>query len=655
MSYPSDSQTNSYPAANSYAAPSTYQSTTYDSRSNDRYNDDRPPMRKDYPPPPAPYNSSSYSNGNSYSNGSSYSGGNSSYTSGNNYSGGNNYNGGNDYNSGNSYSNGNGYNNSASSGGYNAYGNNNNNSYGNKSYQNDNRNSYNSGSNNYGGNNNYNSGGNSYGQSGGFGNDKMGGLGKNLQTQNWSQLSLSTFTKDFYVEHPAVAARSPQEVQAFRDENAMSIIGANIPNPVTTFEEATFPDYLLGEMKAAGFEKPTAIQMQGWPMALSGRDMIGIAKTGSGKTLAFVLPAIVHINAQELLKPGDGPIVLVLSPTRELAQQTLGECQKFGGSSRIKQTCVFGGVPKGEQAKALRAGVEICIATPGRLIDFLEMGVTNLRRVTYLVLDEADRMLDMGFEQQIRQIVGQIRPDRQTLLWSATWPKEIQRLARDFTNEPIQVTIGSLELSANADVTQDIRVLEEDARYSALFDELERITDDDKALIFSNTKRSCEDLTRMLRGKRFRVKSIHGDKSQQERDWALAEFKTGKVNILVATDVASRGLDIKDIRLVINMELPSNLEDYVHRVGRTGRAGARGRAVTFFDPKEVKRASQLIDILKQTKQIVPPELDALATSSYGGSYGGFNGGGRGRGFGRGGNRGGGFRGGRNDGGRSKRF
>ena len=323
----------------------------------------------------------------------------------------------------------------------------------------------------------------------------MGNLGANLHSLDWAKLSIVPFQKDFYVEHPAVAARSLAEIDEFRRKNEMTLSGHNVPRPVLSFEEASFPDYLLAEVKKAthqththttltplpppshpshppsvcsltdtvvsavvscvkaGFTNPTPIQMQGWPMALSGRDMIGIARTGSGKTLSFVLPGIVHINAQPLLAPGDGPIVLILSPTRELAQQTLGEVSKFGYSSRIKHACVYGGVPKGPQARDLRNGVEILIATPGRLIDFLEMKATNLRRVTYLVLDEADRMLDMGFEPQIRTILSQIRPDRQTLLWSATWPREIQSLARDFTKDPIQVTIGSLALSANADVS----------------------------------------------------------------------------------------------------------------------------------------------------------------------------------------------------------
>merc|ERR1719409_392149 len=236
-------------------------------------------------------------------------------------------------------------------------------------------------------------------------------------------------------------------------------MGKNIPKPVMTFEESPFPEYVLQEIYAAGFKNPTPIQAQGWPMALSGLDVVGIAATGSGKTLAFILPAIVHINAQPYLKPGDGPIALVVAPTRELAVQIEKEAQKFGQSSKIKITCVYGGMPKGPQARALRNGVEIVIATPGRLIDFCESGTTNLRRVTYLVLDEADRMLDMGFEPQIKKIISQIRPDRQTLFWSATWPKDVRNLAHSFLKEFIQVNIGSDQLKASTHVKQIIEVM----------------------------------------------------------------------------------------------------------------------------------------------------------------------------------------------------
>lgn len=202
--------------------------------------------------------------------------------------------------------------------------------------------------------------------------------------------------RSFYIEDARVSARSDREIEAFRAEKEMLVQGQNIPRPITTFDEAGFPDYILSEIKASGFTAPSAIQCQAWPMALSGRDLVAIAETGSGKTISFALPAMVHINAQPLLAPGDGPIVLILAPTRELAVQIQAECTKFGKSSRIRNTAVYGGVPKGQQIRDLQRGAEIVVATPGRLIDMLESGKTNLKRVTYLVMDEADRMLDMG-------------------------------------------------------------------------------------------------------------------------------------------------------------------------------------------------------------------------------------------------------------------
>lgn len=300
----------------------------------------------------------------------------------------------------------------------------------------------------------------------------------------------------------------------------------------------------MDEVKAQGFPAPTAIQSQGWPMALSGRDVVGIAETGSGKTLTYCLPAIVHINAQPLLAPGDGPIVLVLAPTRELAVQIQQEITKFGRSSRIRNTCVYGGVPKGPQIRDLSRGVEVCIATPGRLIDMLEAGKTNLRRVTYLVLDEADRMLDMGFEPQIRKIIGQIRPDRQTLMWSATWPKEVRALASDFLSDFIQVNIGSMDLAANHRITQIVEVVSDPEKRDRMIKHLEKIMDnkENKILIFVGTKRVADDITRFLRQDGWPALSIHGDKQQNERDWVLDQFKTGKSPIMVATDVASRGI-----------------------------------------------------------------------------------------------------------------
>ncbi|KAI0402945.1 Phosphomethylpyrimidine kinase-domain-containing protein [Xylaria palmicola] len=490
-------------------------------------------------------------------------------------------------------------------------------------------------------------GGGGYGGGGG-GGDRMSNLGAGLSKPTWDLSKLPKFEKSFYKEDPAVAQRPATEVERFRRDHQITIAGRDVPKAVESFDEAGFPEYVMNEVKAQGFPAPTAIQSQGWPMALSGRDVVGIAETGSGKTLTYCLPAIVHINAQPLLAPGDGPIVLVLAPTRELAVQIQQEITKFGKSSRIRNTCVYGGVPRGPQIRDLSKGVEVCIATPGRLIDMLEGGKTNLRRVTYLVLDEADRMLDMGFEPQIRKIISQIRPDRQTLMWSATWPKEVRALASEFQTDFIQVNIGSMDLSANHRITQIVEVVSEGEKRDRMIKHLEKIMDnkENKCLLFVGTKRVADDITRFLRQDGWPALSIHGDKQQNERDWVLDQFKTNKSPIMVATDVASRGIDVRNITHVINYDYPNNSEDYIHRIGRTGRAGAKGTAITFFTTDNSKQARDLVGVLQEAKQQVDPRLAEMAR------YGGGGGGGRygGRGYGRGGHRGGGGGGGGNSGG-----
>ncbi|EPX71090.1 ATP-dependent RNA helicase Dbp2 [Schizosaccharomyces octosporus yFS286] len=473
--------------------------------------------------------------------------------------------------------------------------------------------------------------------------------GANLEKKDWTNETLTPFQKDFYKEHEDVSNRSDAEVDAYRKEKEIVVHGLNVPKPVTNFDEACFPNYVLKEVKQLGFEAPTAIQQQAWPMAMSGRDMVGISATGSGKTLTYCLPAIVHINAQPLLAPGDGPIVLVLAPTRELAVQIQTECTKFGRSSRIRNTCVYGGVPRGPQIRDLIRGVEICIATPGRLLDMLDANKTNLRRVTYLVLDEADRMLDMGFEPQIRKIVDQIRPDRQTLMFSATWPKEVQRLARDYLNDYIQCTVGSLDLSASHNIKQVIQVVDNSEKSARLGRDIEEILKDrvNKVLIFTGTKRVADDITRFLRQDGWPALAIHGDKAQDERDWVLGEFRSGKSPVMVATDVASRGIDVKGITHVVNYDFPGNTEDYVHRIGRTGRAGAKGTAITYFTSDNSKQARELVGILREAKQEIDPKLEEMVRYSGGGGRfgGGYR---RGGGYGRGGFRrgGGGYGGGR---------
>merc|ERR1719450_1358990 len=277
--------------------------------------------------------------------------------------------------------------------------------------------------------------------------------------------------------------------------------------------------------------------------------------------------------------------------------------------------CAYGGAARRQQQDDLREGVEIVIATPGRLIDFLDCGDTNLKRVTYLVLDEADRMLDMGFEPQVRKIASQCRPDRQTLMWSATWPKEVQRLARDICKEdPVHINVGSLDLRTAHTIRQYVEVVSQSDKKHRLRRLLEKVMDGSKILIFAQTKREGDDLTREMRTDGFPALCIHGDKKQEERDWVLREFKEGKSPILVATDVASRGIDVKDIKYVINYDFPGSIEDYIHRVGRTGRAGATGSSYTFFTSDKFKHAKDLVSVLQEANQPVPEELEKMAGS-----------------------------------------
>eukprot|EP00798_Chlamydomonas_sp_ICE-L_P029125 gene29125-32343_t len=503
----------------------------------------------------------------------------------------------------------------------------------------------------------------------GFGAGSSSG-GSTSKPNDWDKFNLAkpdfsnspAFEKNFYLEHPAVTARSDEDIAKYRKLKDIHVYGEKVPRPVSSFDEASFPEYVLSEVLKAKFTEPTPIQCQGWPMALKGRDLIGLAETGSGKTLAYLLPAVVHINAQPFLEPGDGPIVLVLAPTRELAVQIQQECTRFGASSRIKNTCIYGGVPKGPQIRDLKAGVEIVIATPGRLIDMLDSRSTNLQRVTYLVFDEADRMLDMGFDPQIRKIVTQIRPDRQTLLWSATWPKEVQVISRDFLKDPYQVIIGSPDLKACHNITQAVEILTDEMKFPRLIKILEREMGaaakkgaTHRILVFSETKKGCDiltrqlrtdgfpalgvplyptpcptpdlmpypypsalQLTRQLRTDGFPALGLHGDKSQQERDWVLAEFKSGSHPIMLATDVAARGLDVKDVKVVINFDMPHSAEDYVHRIGRTGRAGAKGHSYSFFTVANARLAKDIIKIITEAGQSVPAELEKMAATAGGG-------------------------------------
>ncbi|XP_022864579.1 ATP-dependent RNA helicase-like protein DB10 isoform X2 [Olea europaea var. sylvestris] len=413
-------------------------------------------------------------------------------------------------------------------------------------------------------------------------------------------------------------AESGLSANSYRDRHdiTVTVSGDNVPPPFTSFEATGFPSEILREVYHAGFSAPTPIQAQSWPIALQGSDIVAIAKTGSGKTLGYLIPGFTHIK-QRRNNPKLGPTVLVLSPTRELATQIQAEAAKFGKSSKISCTCLYGGAPKGPQLRDLDRGVDIVVATPGRLNDIIEMRRISLRQVSYLVLDEADRMLDMGFEPQIRKIVKEVPTSRQTLMYTATWPKEVRRIAADLLVRPVQINIGNVdELAANKAITQYVEVLSPMEKHRRLDQILRSQEPGSKIIIFCSTKKMCDQLARKLT-RQFDAAAIHGDKSQGERDHVLSQFRTGRSPVLVATDVAARGLDIKDIRVVINFDFPTGIEDYVHRIGRTGRAGATGVAFTFFCDQDAKHASDLVKVLNGANQCVPVEIRDMALRGNG--------------------------------------
>jgi len=427
---------------------------------------------------------------------------------------------------------------------------------------------------------------------------------------------------DLYMEHPAVTAMSADEAAAWRRKHRVQVSGGTAPKPVRTFLEAAFPEFLTADIEATNFRAPTPIQSQCWPVALSGCDLIGLAATGSGKTLCFALPAITHIVAQPRLQPGDGAIALMLAPTRELALQIKGECDAFGGPSGVTNTAIYGGVPKGPQQRDLQQGVEIVIATPGRLLDFMEAGVTNLRRVSFLVLDEADRMLDLGFEPQLRRMAAQLLPQRQTLLFSATWPREVASLARTILRaDALTVQAdAAAELRVADTIEQHFEVCDESERLGRFLRLLPQVSENGQArvIVFCAARRGCEAIRNEVRRRGIGAEALHGDKSQHERDWVLQQFKQGAAPVLVATDVASRGLDVQDVRAVVNYDAPSQAEDYVHRVGRAGRAGASGRAYTLLTSANAAFARELAAMLRRQGARVPQELGWLASSTRGG-------------------------------------
>ncbi|CAF1162373.1 unnamed protein product [Didymodactylos carnosus] len=427
-----------------------------------------------------------------------------------------------------------------------------------------------------------------------------------------SEITYLPFVKNFYVEHEEIKKLTNDQVEALRLKHGVNVAGAAIPKPVASFAHFGFDERLMKIIRKSDFTSPTPIQAQAIPSILMGRDVIGIAKTGSGKTGAFVWPAIAHIMDQKQLEEGDGPIVLICAPTRELAQQIHLECKKFGKPYNINSVCAFGGGGLHEQTLACKEGCEILVCTPGRLIDLVRKKGTNLNRVTYMVLDEADRMFDMGFEPQVRSIADHVRPDRQCLLFSATFRKKIERLARDILNDPIRIVQGEVG-EANQDVIQIVQVVQNGpSKWIWLTSKLVEFTISGKVLIFVTRKDNCAELAKNLKENGYNAGLIHGDMVQMDRNQVISDFKKRDMPILVATDVAARGLDIPSIRTVINYDVARDIDTHTHRIGRTGRAGEKGTAYTLLTPNDTDFAPDLVRNLEGVNQFVPQELIDLA-------------------------------------------
>ncbi|WVQ78009.1 pre-mRNA-processing ATP-dependent RNA helicase PRP5 [Cryptococcus sp. DSM 104549] len=447
---------------------------------------------------------------------------------------------------------------------------------------------------------------------------------KDLPAPDHSKIDYEPFRKAFYVPPVEIQEMDDEETDLLRLEmDGIKIRGKDAPKPVKNWGAFGLPSACLDLIKNNGWDAPTSIQAQAIPAIMSGRDVIGIAKTGSGKTVAFLMPMLRHVRDQRPVGGCEGPIAVLMSPTRELATQIYKECLPFMKVLGLRITCCVGGSSISEDIAMMKKGAEVVVCTPGRMIDLLTANngrVTNVRRTTYLVMDEADRMFDMGFEPQVMKIINNVRPDAQKVLFSATFPKTMESLARRILIKPLEITVGGRSVVA-PEIDQRVEVRPPETKFTRLLEILgemgeEHKDDDDdfRTLIFVDRQESADDLFRDLLQKGYVCASLHGGKEQVDRDEAIKNFKNGDVPIVVATSIAARGLDVKELRLVINYDAPNHMEDYVHRAGRTGRAGNTGVCITFITPDQERFSVDIVRALEASKAFVPEELKKMSDS-----------------------------------------
>lgn len=372
-----------------------------------------------------------------------------------------------------------------------------------------------------------------------------------------------------------------------------------------SFEQFTLTKEIKQAVAREGYTEPTPIQAQAIPPQLEGKDILGIAQTGTGKTAAFCLPLLNKLSTHKHIKPGHCR-ALVLAPTRELAAQITKSVETYGKNSKIRYVAVFGGVGMGPQIKQMRSGVDILVATPGRLLDLVQQGHVRLQETEVFVLDEADRMLDMGFLPDIKKILTIIPQKRQTVLFSATLPPAIQKFANSILHDPVKVTIDPKKTTAET-VEQHVLPVTQNLKNSLLLLLLEK-EHLESVLVFTRTKHKADKVARALKYGGISADSIHGDKPQNKRTRALEAFHKGKIRVLVATDIAARGIDVDDISHVINYDLPDEAENYVHRIGRTGRAKQEGVAYSFCAPEEKAKLRAIERHIKNKLSIIQMEI-----------------------------------------------
>uniref|UniRef100_A0A8C9A111 RNA helicase n=1 Tax=Prolemur simus TaxID=1328070 RepID=A0A8C9A111_PROSS len=414
------------------------------------------------------------------------------------------------------------------------------------------------------------------------------------------------------------------------DTILVEISGHDAPPAILTFEEANLCQTLNNNIAKAGYTKLTPVQKYSIPIILAGRDLMACAQTGSGKTAAFLLPILAHMMRDGItasrFKELQEPECIIVAPTRELINQIYLEARKFSFGTCVRAVVIYGGTQLGHSIRQIVQGCNILCATPGRLMDIIGKEKIGLRQIKYLVLDEADRMLDMGFGPEMKKLIScpgmPSKEERQTLMFSATFPEEIQRLAGEFLKSNyLFVAVGQVG-GACRDVQQTIFQVGQYSKREKLV-EILRNTGDERTMVFVETKKKADFIATFLCQEKISTTSIHGDREQREREQALGDFRCGKCPVLVATSVAARGLDIENVQHVINFDLPSTIDEYVHRIGRTGRCGNTGRAISFFDPDSDNHLAQpLVKILSDAQQDVPGWLEEIAFSTYVPGFGG---------------------------------